>query len=97
MRRGPEPRVIIGVGADLCDIRRIRNRLDRFGDRFKNSCFTEIERTRSDRKPDRGLELRQALRGQGGLRQGARHRHARGVYWKDMGVVNLPAASRPWP
>ena len=68
--------MIIGVGADLSDIRRIQASLDRFGDRFKQRCFTELERTRSDRKPDAGLELCQAVRGQGGLRQGAGHRHA---------------------
>ncbi len=44
--------MIIGVGADLCDIRRIEASLERFGDRFKIRCFTEIERTRSDLKPD---------------------------------------------
>ena len=42
--------MIIGVGADLSDIRRIQASLDRFGDRFKQRVFTELERTRSDRK-----------------------------------------------
>ena len=44
--------MIIGVGADLSDIRRIQASIDRFGDRFRNRCFTEIERDRSERKPD---------------------------------------------
>jgi holo-[acyl-carrier protein] synthase len=38
--------VIIGIGADMTDIRRIEASLERFGDRCKQRCFTEIERTR---------------------------------------------------
>ena len=44
--------MIIGVGADLCDIRRIQKSIDRFGERFTRRCFTDLERTRSDRKPE---------------------------------------------
>ena len=40
--------MIVGVGADLTDIRRIQRSLDRFGDRFRMRCFTELERTRSE-------------------------------------------------
>ena len=65
--------MIVGIGSDLCDIRRIEATLERFGERFVARCFTEIERRRSDapRRPRR--LLRQAVRRQGGLRQGARH------------------------
>ena len=45
--------MIIGIGSDLCDIRRIEKTLERFGDRFTHKSFTEIERRRSERKPDR--------------------------------------------
>ena len=45
--------MIIGIGSDLCDIRRIEKSLERFGDRFTRKVFTEVERTRSERKPDR--------------------------------------------
>ena len=41
--------MIIGVGADLCDIRRIQTSLDRFGDRFKQRCFTDLERARTEK------------------------------------------------
>ena len=44
--------MIVGVGADLSDIRRIQMSLDQFGERFKQRCFTDLERARSDRKPD---------------------------------------------
>ena len=84
-------RMIIGIGNDLCDIRRIEKTLERFGERFIERCFTEIEQreVRAPRRPRR--LLRQALRRQGGLRQGARHRPRHGVFWRDMGVVNLPS------
>ncbi|HPA39784.1 MAG TPA: holo-ACP synthase, partial [Phenylobacterium sp.] len=45
--------MIVGIGSDLSDIRRVQNTLERFGERFTNRCFTEIERARSERKPDR--------------------------------------------
>jgi holo-[acyl-carrier protein] synthase len=45
--------MILGLGSDLSDIRRVQASLDRFGERFTNRCFTEIERARSERKPDR--------------------------------------------
>jgi holo-[acyl-carrier protein] synthase len=45
--------MIIGIGSDLSDIRRVQASLDRFGERFTHRCFTEIERARSERKPDR--------------------------------------------
>ena len=65
--------MILGIGSDLCDITRIEETLAKFGARFIARCFTEIEQRKSDRRAQsRGL-LRQAFRGQGGLRQGARH------------------------
>ena len=45
--------MILGIGSDLCDIRRIQNSLDRFGDRFVQRLFTEVEQARSERKTDR--------------------------------------------
>ena len=68
--------MIIGIGSDLCDIRRVEETLARFGERFVARCFTDIERRRSERARRPRRLLRQALRRQGGLRQGARHRTA---------------------
>ena len=45
--------MIIGIGSDLCDIRRIEQTLEKFGDRFVARCFTEVERRRSDRRAER--------------------------------------------
>ena len=45
--------MIVGIGSDLSDIRRVEQTLERFGERFTNRIFTELERTRSERKTDR--------------------------------------------
>ena len=67
--------MILGIGSDITDIRRIEKVIERHGERFLARIFTDIERAkrRAPREPRR--DLCQALRRQGGLRQGARHRH----------------------
>ena len=83
--------MIIGVGADLCDIRRIEATLDRFGERFVARCFTEVERTRSERRAGRAASYAKRFAAKEAcakaLGTGLRH----GVFWRDMGVVNLPS------
>ena len=81
--------MIIGIGADLCDIRRIQTSLDRFGDRFKTRCFTELERTRSDRKPDAAWSYAKRFAAKEACAKALGTGMRRDVYWKDMGVVNL--------
>ncbi|WP_125257130.1 holo-ACP synthase [Brevundimonas fluminis] len=83
--------MIVGVGADLCDIRRIQDSLDRFGDRFKLRCFTEIERIRSDRKPDAAWSYAKRFAAKEACAKALGTGMRRDVYWKDMGVVNLPS------
>ncbi len=82
--------MIVGIGSDLVDIRRIRNTLDRFGDRFTHRCFTEIERARADGRRRRAetYAKRFAAKEACAKALGTGFRH--GVYWRDMGVVNLP-------
>ena len=82
--------MIIGVGADLSDIRRIQASLDRFGDRFKTRCFTELERTRSDRKPDPAWSYAKRFAAKEACAKALGTGLSRGVFWRDMGVVNLP-------
>jgi holo-[acyl-carrier protein] synthase len=81
--------MIVGVGSDLCDIRRIQTSLDRFGDRFVQRVYTEVERTRSERKRDRASSYAKRFAAKEAcakaLGTGLRH----GVFWRDMGVVNL--------
>jgi len=81
--------VIIGVGADLCDIRRIQTSLDRFGDRFKERCFTPLERERSDRKPDAAWSYAKRFAAKEACAKALGTGMRRDVYWRDMGVVNL--------
>ena len=78
--------MILGIGSDLCDIRRIERSLERFGDRFTHRIFTEGERGKQ-RPPGRpGAILRATVRRQGGLRKGPRdgaeRRASSGATWK---------------
>ena len=81
--------MIIGVGADMTDIRRIEASLARFGDRFRRRCFTEIERTRSDRKPDASWSYAKRFAAKEACAKALGTGMRRDVYWRDMGVVNL--------
>ena len=81
--------MIIGVGADLSDIRRIQASLDRFGDRFKQRCFTELERTRSDRKLDPAWSYAKRFAAKEACAKALGTGMRADVYWRDMGVVNL--------
>ncbi len=81
--------MILGIGADLADIRRIQASIDRFGDRFKNRCFTEIERARSERKPDVAWSYAKRFAAKEACAKALGTGMRRDVYWKDMGVVNL--------
>ena len=81
--------MILGVGADLTDIRRIQSSLDRFGDRFRTRCFTELERQRSDRKPDAAWSYAKRFAAKEACAKALGTGMRRDVYWKDMGVVNL--------
>jgi len=81
--------VIIGIGSDLSDIRRIQASLDRFGDRFTQRLFTEIERTRSERKSDRAASYAKRFAAKEACAKALGTGMRRGVFWRDMGVVNL--------
>src|ERR1700724_388553 len=68
--------MILGLGSDLIDIRRIEKTIERFGDRFLDRIFTETERRRYAAKEAAAKALGTGFR--------------RGVFWRDLGVVNLP-------
>ena len=70
--------MILGIGTDLANIERIEGTLDRFGDRFRNRVFTEIEQRKAERRRDTRRHLCQALGRERGLLQGAGHRAAHG-------------------
>ncbi|MBY5461643.1 holo-ACP synthase [Rhizobium beringeri] len=83
--------MIIGIGSDLIDIRRIEKSIERFGERFTHRCFTEIERVRSDRRANRAESYAKRFAAKEACSKALGTGIAQGVFWKDMGVVNLPS------
>jgi holo-[acyl-carrier protein] synthase len=81
--------LIVGIGSDLTDIRRIEKTLSRFGDRFITRIFTEVERTRSERKADRAASYAKRFAAKEACAKALGTGLKRGVFWRDMGVVNL--------
>ena len=83
--------MIVGIGSDLSDIRRIQGSLDRFGERFVQRVFTEVERKRSERKGDRAASYAKRFAAKEACAKALGTGIRRGVFWRDMGVVNLPS------
>lgn len=84
--------MILGIGSDLTDIRRIERSLGRFGTRFTNRLFTDIEQARSERKPDRAASYAKRFAAKEACAKAlGTGVPRRGVHWRDMGVVNLPS------
>ena len=86
--------MIIGIGSDLIDIRRVEKTLERFGTRFTERCFTEIERAKSDRRLNRAASYAKRFAAKEACAKALGTGLARGVFWRDMGVVNL-AGGKP--
>ncbi len=82
--------VIIGIGSDLIDIRRIQKTLERFPGKFEQRCFTEIEREKSDRRRNRAESYAKRYAAKEACSKALGTGFRRGVFWSDMGVVNLP-------
>jgi holo-[acyl-carrier protein] synthase len=82
--------MIIGIGSDLIDIRRVEKSLERFGARFTERCFTEIERAKSDGRKNRAASYAKRFAAKEACSKALGTGLAQGVFWKDMGVVNLP-------
>ena len=82
--------MIIGIGNDLIDIRRIEKTLNRFGDRFLDRIFTETERAKSDRRVDPASSYAKRFAAKEACSKALGTGFRRGVFWRDMGVVNLP-------
>jgi holo-[acyl-carrier protein] synthase len=82
--------VIIGIGSDLIDIRRVEKSIERFGERFLSRIFTETERTKSDRRAQRAASYAKRFAAKEACSKALGTGLRRGVFWRDMGVVNLP-------
>jgi len=81
--------VILGIGNDLCDIRRIEKSLERFGDRFVQRIFTEIEQKRSEGRATRAASYAKRFAAKEACAKALGTGLRRGVFWRDMGVINL--------
>lgn len=81
--------MIIGIGTDLANIERIQGTLDRFGDRFKNRVFTEIEQTKAERRRDVAGTYAKRWAAKEACSKALGTGLAMGISWKDMAVRNL--------
>ena len=80
--------MIVGIGSDLSDIRRIEASLERFGERFTNRIFTDLERARSERKNDRAASYAKRFAAKEACSKALGTGQKQGVHLADMGVVN---------
>ncbi|GHD06789.1 holo-ACP synthase [Tianweitania populi] len=82
--------MIIGIGSDLIDIRRIEKTLDRHGERFRARVFTKVEQAKSERRKERAASYAKRFAAKEACSKALGTGLSRGVFWRDMGVVNLP-------
>jgi holo-[acyl-carrier protein] synthase len=86
--------MIIGIGSDLIDIRRIERTLERYGDRFISRIFTDEERRRSERRAGRAASYAKRYAAKEACSKALGTGFRGGVYWRDLGVINL-ASGKP--
>ncbi|HSM96620.1 MAG TPA: holo-ACP synthase [Rhizomicrobium sp.] len=82
--------MIIGLGSDLIDIRRVDKSIARFGDRFLNRIFTDVEKAKSDKRAQRAASYAKRFAAKEACSKALGTGLRKGVFWRDMGVVNLP-------
>jgi holo-[acyl-carrier protein] synthase len=86
--------MIVGIGQDICDIRRIEKTLEKFGDRFTYRVFTEVERRSADRRRQRAPTYAKRFAAKEACAKAlGTGVPRRGVHWQHMGVVNLPTGA----
>lgn len=81
--------MIVGIGSDMIDIRRVERTLERFGERFTMRVFTEVERAKSERRMARAASYAKRFAAKEAMSKALGTGFRRGVYWRDLGVVNL--------
>ena len=82
--------MILGIGNDLIDIRRIEKTIQKHGERFLSRVYTDIERAKSDRRAQRAASYAKRFAAKEACAKALGTGLNHGVYWRDMGVVNLP-------
>lgn len=86
--------MIIGLGSDLCNIERIQNSLDRFGERFENRVFTDLERAKAAKRPfTRAGTYAKRFAAKEAFSKAVGTGFKRGVFMKDIGVINAPSGA----
>ena len=86
--------MIVGLGSDLCNIERIEHSLARFGERFVQRCFTEIEQAKAERRPfTKAGTYAKRFAAKEAFSKAIGTGFNRGVFMKDIGVVNLPSGA----
>lgn len=83
--------MILGIGSDLVDIRRIERTVERHGERFLTRIFTDTERARAERRVNRVETYAKRFAAKEACAKALGTGFRRGVFWRDMGVVNLPS------
>src|SRR5436189_5311602 len=83
--------MILGIGNDLIDIRRIEQAIERFGDRFLDRIFTDAERRKCDRRANRSASYARRFAAKEACAKALGTGFRNGIFWRDMGVVNLPS------
>ena len=86
--------MIVGIGSDLCNIERIQRSIDRFGERFLNRVFTEVERAKAARRPfTMAGTLAKRFAAKEAISKAVGTGFKRGVFMKDIGVINAPSGA----
>ncbi|HUC10980.1 MAG TPA: holo-ACP synthase [Stellaceae bacterium] len=83
--------MILGLGSDLIDIRRIERMIEQYGDRFLDRIFTATERQKCDRRANRAAGYARRFAAKEACSKALGTGFRRGVFWRDLGVVNLPS------
>jgi len=83
--------MILGLGNDIIDIRRVERTIERYGDRFLSRVFTAIERRKSDGRAGRAASYAKRFAAKEACAKALGTGFRQGVFWRDMGVVNLPS------
>ena len=86
--------MIVGLGSDLCNIERIQNSLDRFGERFEQRVFTKLERAKAARRPlTKAGTLAKRFAAKEAFSKAVGTGFKAGVFMRDIGVVNAPSGA----
>src|SRR6202521_5265688 len=83
--------MILGIGSDIVDIRRIERTLERFGERFVERVFTDVERRKSEGRANRAASYAKRFAAKEACSKALGTGFRAGVFWRDLGVVNLPS------